>query len=332
MGTILASKHTVCNTPEQLDLFSEQSRWPKKPYCTDDLEAGLRIRSLKHAITKQYIQANPPHLRVWSIYDIDRPAGGLAWEDANLPPPAWASVNKENGHAHLVYGLTAPVLTNSMEARQAPLRYLNAIEMAFREVLKADQGYSGLITKNPQHPIWWTLRGPNLSYELGYLAEFVNLDQFKSRQGVKVAEVGLGRNVTVFDFVRLWAYKNVRQYFGQKGGYVIWQKSVYDRCMARNFDFAKPMDSREIYHIAKSVANWTWTKFDLAESDKKFSQLQAHRGKQGGIASGASRLAASEDRRASAVLMRAKGMTYKAIAAELNVSVSVAHEYCNKTI
>lgn len=332
MSIILSADSKFCNNYQQQDLFEDQTRWPKKPYCTDDLEAGIRIRSLKQALTKQYIQANPPHLRVWSIYDIDRPGGGLAWEDANLPPPAWASINKENGHAHLVFGLTAPVLTNSMEARQAPLRYLNAVEMAFREKLQADPGYSGLITKNPQHPLWWTLRGPNLSYELGYLAEFVNLDQFKSRQGVKVAEVGLGRNVTVFDFVRLWAYKNVRKYLGQKGGYVLWQKAVYDRCMARNFDFANPMDSREIYHIAKSVANWTWTKFDLEASDKKFSQLQAHRGKQGGIASGASRLAASADKRASAVLMRAKGMTYKAIAAELSVSVSTAEFFCKKTI
>jgi len=265
---------------EQQDLF-DPARWPRRPYCTDDFEQGLRIRSLKQALTKTYLQANPPHLRVWSIYDIDRPAGGLAWDDAHLPPPSWATVNKANGHAHLVWGLSAPVLTASMEARQAPLRYLNAVESAFRAKLCADDGYSGLITKNPAHPLWWTVRGPEMGYELGYLAEWVDLDKYKARPGVKVAEVGLGRNVTVFDFVRLWAYKQVRQFKGQAGGYVNWQAAVYARCMARNADFGKPMDSRECFHIAKSVAKWVWTKFDVEASDARFSKLQAVRGTKG---------------------------------------------------
>jgi hypothetical protein len=244
----------------QPDLFAAE-RWPRRPYCTDDLAAGLRIRSLKQALTKSYIQANPPHLRVWSLYDIDRPGGGLAWEDANLPPPSWATVNKANGHAHLAYGLRAPVLTTSMEARQAPLRYLNAVEAAFRAALGGDDGFSGLITKNPAHPLWWTLKGPELAYELGDLAEFVDLSRFKADPGVKVAEVGLGRNVTVFDFVRFWSYKNVQQFKEMPRGFIYWQKAVYDRCIARNGDFTIPMDSREVYHIAKSVAKWTWTKY-----------------------------------------------------------------------
>jgi hypothetical protein len=261
---------------DQPDLFAPD-RWPRRPYCTDAFEDGVRIRSLKQALTKCYIQANPPHMRVWSMYDIDRPGGGMAWEDENLPPPSWATINKTNGHAHLVYGLRAPVLTVSMEARQAPLRYLNAVESAFRAKLRGDDGYSGLITKNPSHPLWHTLRGPELAYELGDLAEWVDLDRFKAKQGVKVAEVGLGRNVTVFDFVRIWAYKKVREYKGQQGGFVHWQKAVYDRCMARNADFGCPMDSREAYHIAKSVAKWTWSRFDIEKSDSKFSKLQAFR-------------------------------------------------------
>lgn len=272
----------IAQPPRQLiqpDLF-DPARWPRRPYCTDALGEGLLIRSFKQALTKCYIQANPPHMRVWSLYDIDRPGGGLAWEDAGLPPPSWATVNKSNGHAHLAYGLTAPVLTASMEARQAPLRYLNAVESAFRAALGGDDGFSGLITKNPSHPLWWTLKGPQIAYELGELAEWVDLSRFKSDPGVKVAEVGLGRNVTVFDFVRLWSYKNVRLFKGQQGGFVNWQKAVYDRCMARNGDFSLPMDSREIYHIAKSVAKWTWQRFDLEASDTKFSQLQSYRRKQ----------------------------------------------------
>lgn len=68
-----------------------------------------------------------------------------AWEGANLPPPSWAATNRENAHAHLVWGLRAPVLVDSPDMRQAPLRYLCAVEAAFREKLQADQGYGGLI-------------------------------------------------------------------------------------------------------------------------------------------------------------------------------------------
>lgn len=42
--------------PEQTDLFQDTSRWPRRPYCTDDLESGWCIRSLKQALTKCYIQ------------------------------------------------------------------------------------------------------------------------------------------------------------------------------------------------------------------------------------------------------------------------------------
>lgn len=262
--------------PDDPELFNA-ALWPSRPYCTNDLDSGLVIRSLKQALMKQYIQANPPWMRVWSIYDLDRPGAALAWESAGLPVPSWLSVNTQNAHAHIVYGLSAPVLTASMEARQAPLRYLNAVETAFREKLNADDGYSGLITKNPAHPLWRSCRGPQLGYELTELAEFVDLQKFKARQGVKVAEVGLGRNVTTFDFARNWAYRNVRTFKDQPQGFVRWQAAVYDRCRARNGDFPKPMDHREVYQIAKSVGKWTWSRFDLEASDSRFSKLQAAR-------------------------------------------------------
>jgi len=189
---------------QQLDLF-ETSRWPRKPYCSDDLEQGLCIRSLASAIKRPYIQANPPHLRVWSIFDVDRPGAAVLWEDQGLPPPSWAAVNRENGHAHLVWGLSVPVLVDSPDLRQAPMRYLCAVESAFRARLQADQGYSGLITKNPVHPLWKTLRGPQLGYELGDLADWVDLPKHIPKR--KPEEVGLGRNVTVFDWLRLYAYR-----------------------------------------------------------------------------------------------------------------------------
>jgi hypothetical protein len=285
------------SSQDQLDLFGSADRLPRRPYCSDDLEQGLRIRSLAQALTRPYIQVNPPHLRIWSIFDVDRPGAGLAWEDANLPPPAWAAVNRENAHAHLVWGLAAPVLVDSPDMRQGPLRYLCAVESAFRAKLDADSGYSGLITKNPAHPLWRVLRGPRLIYELGELAEWVDLPRHLPRR--KPEQIGLGRNVTLFDWLRQYAYRQVRHYKGDVRNFVLWQSHLNNKALLRNGDFLHPLDPREVWHIAKSVSKWTWRRFDIEASDRRFRDLQAHRG----TLSGEARRAASEDKRAGARLM-----------------------------
>lgn len=308
---------------QQLELFNP-TRWPKKPYCTDDLETGLRIRSLASALKKPYIQANPPHLRVWSIYDVDRAGAGIAWEDAMLPPPSWASVNRENGHAHLVWGLTAPVLVDSPDMRQAPLRYLCAVEAAFRAKLEADQGFAGLITKNPSHPLWKTLRGPRMDYDLGELSEYVDLDRFKLKPGTKIEQVGLGRNVWLFDTLRHWAYIAVRRHRDIRN-FIVWQAEAYDRALTYNGDLATPLDPRECYHIAKSVSKWVWARD--AEARTKFIERQAWKGSKGGKASGVARLAAGEDKRASARLMHVQGINAKQIAGELGASLASVYRW-----
>lgn len=302
-----------------LDLFEDVSRWPRRPYCSFDKTASS-IRTLQHALKRPYIQANPPHLRIWSIYDIDRPGAVWAWDDAGLPAPAWAAANRENAHAHLVWGLSAPVLVDSPDMRQAPLRYLCAVEAAFRAKLDADQGYAGLMTKNPTHEQWRVWRGPQTGYELGYLAEWVDLPKHLPKR--KPEEIGLGRNVTVFEWLRQYAYRNIRHYKGTVRNFVHWQAHLYCKGLDRNGDFAVPMQANEVWHITKSVSKWTWSKFDLEASDARFSKLQVHRGRNGGVASGASRLAASEDKRASAKLMAAAGHSSRVIAAELGVNQS----------
>lgn len=301
---------------ENLDLFADRSRWPRKAYCSSD-KTARNIRSLASAIKYPYIQANPPNLRVWTIYDVDRDGAGLAWEEAGLPPPSWATINKQNGHAHLVWGLTAPVLTASPDMRQRPLRYLCALESAFGALLGADYGFTGLITKNPSHPLWKTLRGPRLHYSLGELAEFVDLEKHSPKS--KPERVGLGRNICIFDQVRFHAYRRHKSFKLEGGKFAEWQSHLNLRALTYNGDLPQPLDPREVWFIAKSVAKWTWN-FDFRESNERFSKRQAARGRMGGVASGEARLAASEDKRSSAVLMASKGMSQGDIANELGVA------------
>lgn len=318
------ASHMQIVPPEQLELFAS-ARLPHRPYCSEDLEYGVKIRPLTTALQLPYLQLNPPHLRFWMVFDIDRPGAALAWEDANLPRPAWAAVNRENGRAHLAYALSAPVLV-AENARREPIRFLQGIEGAYRHALAADQGYSGLITKNPTHARWHTVYGLQRLWELGELAEYGNVHQYIPKYAKKPEEYGLGRNCILFDFVRRWAYRNVRA-AKQKGNFVLWQADCNARGLARNGDFMKPLDGREVWHIAKSVATWVWRHFDIAKSDQRFSERQAKRGAKGGMASGIVRAQASENKSATARLMRAKGMSVRKIAAELCEPKSTVHRW-----
>jgi hypothetical protein len=279
----------------QLDLF--QSKIPHKPYCTDDLASGLLIRCKSHAIQRRYIQHNPPPLLAFMVYDLDRPNSALAWYDADLPAPAWVSVNPENGHCHIAYGLIAPVARTDA-ARAEPLRLAAAIESAYGDKMDADRGYSGLITKNPLHPHWHVYCPANESanhgyYELSELAEYVTLPK-KLPRGKEAA--GVGRNVSLFDDLRKWAYRAVRLHW-KPAGFPAWQAACLDKAESLN-QFPEPLPYAEIKATAKSVSKWTWQNItpggfrDYVERTHT-PELQAKRGKVGGFRSGEVRRAGS---------------------------------------
>lgn len=115
-------------------------------------------------------------------------------------------------------------------------------------------------------------------------------------------------------------------------GTVRGQSHLNGKALTRNGDLLNPLQGNEVWHIAKSVSKWTWRRFDIAASDARFSALQAHRGRAGGVASGLARLAASEDTRASARLMKLAGHSYQQIADALGVSRRSVINWCSEAI
>ncbi|MEA2120559.1 replication initiation protein [Halovibrio sp. HP20-50] len=256
--------------PTNLPLFGK--RLPRKPYHTDDFGTGLRIRDVQKALQARYIQPNGPTHRYWLVYDVDRSGAVLDWYDRGAPPPTIVAQNPANGHAHLIYGLEVPVRT-APDGKPGPLRYAAAIDCALRAVLDADVGYAGLICKNPLHSHWRVTEWEPRLYELGDLASWLDLSSFNDRRK-RLPDYGLGRNCTLFEKLRTWAYRAIRQGWPE---YERWHEAVLTRARAYN-DFEALLPDSEVRATAKSVAKWTHQRFTPSE----FSAVQAQRGSRKG--------------------------------------------------
>lgn len=232
---------------------------PTRPYCSDDLATGVQIRRRDIAVGKAYIQPNPPPLVSWLIFDCDHDRTFGAWDEAGLPPPNMAVMNRSDGRGHLFYLLRAVCRSNA--ARVAPLRFLANIEAAYVARLGADPQYSGLMAKNPLSDRWITHHLHPTVHTLGDLAEWVDIREFTQAPTARAALVsnGLGRNCTMFDRLRLWAYATVCKYREAAGGraFEMFANACLTQAGAFN-DFQSPMALSELRATAKSVAKWTW--------------------------------------------------------------------------
>jgi hypothetical protein len=284
------------------------------------------IRIKRIALRYPYITVNQPKLKLWLPFDIDAEQGGLAWERAGLAMPNVSIVNRANGHAHLLYGLEAPVATSEI-ARIAPLRYLAAVERAYLAIMEpygADSCFAGLMVKNPTHSHWKAFWGRLSFWSLEEMAEYVDLDHYapKKISDQKIQFVGVNRNVTLFNYLGpegKWSYSAVWRYRGER--FDVWYEAVLNKALEMNGEFPVPMPFSEIKAIAQSVAKWVWQRDKSMH--QKFLDRQSFKGKR----SGEARLLASEEKRATARLMHARGMSIRQIAEELSVGKSTVGDW-----
>jgi hypothetical protein len=259
---------------------------PHRPYCTNQLDLGLVVRSKEDAVEHPYIQLNPPVLRQAVVLDVDRPGAVLAWEDA-APVPNLTVQNPSNGHAHLIYLLESPVSV-SHRSRMGPIRYLSAITDALSASVEADPGYTGHIAKTPTHEAWKTVEWASDPYCLNDLAWSLDLDpsEARARRAPVTGELQHGwRNVGLFDALRHWAYRQVEQY-RQKSDWSGWCAAVMSRAQAINAErCSPPLPPSEVRATARSVQKWVWQRYQGQVSDEQFSAVQANRGAKGGKAS-----------------------------------------------
>lgn len=293
---------------------------PNKPYCMDEKPGYAIIRQKKIAIKKPFIQHNQPCFLSSLVFDVDTPDAYFSWFDANLPTPSWISKNRQNNHAHIGYLLTTPVCT-SHRAKQNVIEYLAKIEQAYTLALGADRGYSGLITKNPFHSEWENHIFDVQPFDLGYLADFVELQELKT----DLSEVsGLGRNCMMFDTVRHWAYEAIRAFIS--GSADSWYAEVLKVATNANGAFVEPLPYSEVKATAKSVSRWVWR--NHVQAHAKFIERQSTKGKIGATvanAKGACNLGGKvrsqqySDIRQEAFKLHIMGKSIKEISEYLNV-------------
>lgn len=288
----------------QIDLFRE--RLPRRPYHAriKPSEGGIQIASLKDAIKSRYIQYNGPTHKYWLVFDIDEEGSGLLWYDRDCPPPNISAMNPDDRKCHYIYGLEVPVRT-AMDGRSDPLRYAAAVEHALAVKLGADLGYAGLVCKNPLHEHWDVVVWEDTSYDLNTLADWLDLSAYSDRRK-RLPDYGLGRNCTLFEGLRKWSYKAIRQGWPD---YNQWFEACLTRATGINARFEQPLPFNEIKSTAKSVARYTHARF----TPEGFSAWQSERGKLKGKA--------KRDELLPQVLeMRAAGHSLRAIADAVGVS------------
>lgn len=247
---------------------------PHRPYATDALEQGQFRMSRDDALAMRYIEHSPHALLGSIVIDCDHPDAALrAFEQpSDHPRPSWVA-QSPSGRAHIGWWLGDNHVCRTDSALLAPLRYAHRIERGLRISVGGDFAYGGQLTKNPIHPDWDTIYGPSRPYTLRELST-VHTPRQAPRRPDRAA--GLGRNVTMFDTARIWAYR--QWWHHHTGTNDQWLTLVLQHCHAINTEFANPLPFVEVQATARSIGKWVWRNF----TEEQFLARQAHRGRKGG--------------------------------------------------
>jgi hypothetical protein len=331
---------------KQYSLFSDViPRLPKKPYVLPDKGFKMFITSLESAMRHncRYIQQNTPWQLSFMVFDLDYKEAIYAHEKADVLAPSFYVVEPTKTTAHAVYALEQPVLRHN-SSNDKPQRLFATLEQAYGEKMGADAGYSGLIMKNPfceDYKVYLPEERKPLLYSLSDLAEYVDFDSINKKRLRKTIDIANAysesRNIAVFDMVRKWAYKAIRNYWSCS--YESWlsavNQAVSEAWAGIESDYSSashPYLISERKATAKSIAKWTWknitpAKFQTFVELTHLPHQQSARGKKGGIASGEARLALSSDKREQARELKAGGMSTRDIAKLLDVNQSTVSRW-----
>lgn len=245
---------------------------PKKLYCSNDLNLGLRLLPSKYAIEHRYIQANNDKAIMFLVIDLDH-KNPLIYEDVGLPAPNFITIS-DKGTSHYCYVLSYPIFKDYVENQKALLLFAK-IQQAYTEKLMGDCQYVGLVMKNPLHECWkvWNVNH-FYTYDLYELADYIELPKTITKKEA----IGEGRNCFLFDAVRKFAYKEVLFYKSNQATEADFYNVVLKKLEKSNFfEKSLPLEFNELKAIAKSISKWVWKNFTVEKGKEIFKAKQTAR-------------------------------------------------------
>ncbi|MFF9922798.1 replication initiation protein [Streptomyces globisporus] len=236
--------------------------------------------------------------------DVELP--GVQWDELWLPLRPYATNQLREG----IRRERRPVAMTR--------RYVEANPSALSNLLVVDVDHSDAVLRAVSsvgsHPL------PNAVVEnpvnghahaVWALEEAVTRTEYARRKPLAYAAAvteGLGRNCSIFETARTWAYREVRHHFGSADTL---HTAIHAEVHTRNAEFTEPLPGVEARAIANSIHRWITTRSRMwkdgaAVYEATFVAIQSARGKKGGRASGAVR-ASRRDERTEAMLEFMRG-------------------------
>ena len=252
-----------------------KSKLPKKPYHTNNYSFGKQVGPISSAIKSIYLQPNSLTHKYFMIFDLDSEMSVLDWSDKGLPAPHLIVRNLDNGRSHMTYILNSSVKSD-VNGRLKPIKYCSDVEHGLAVRIGADMNYNGLLTKNPfKSSAYKVFSYEDKPYDLDYLNEFVDKDLVKKQRDEKKKKkiedgFASGRNCTLFENLRLWAYANWHRCHQTE-----LRSNILDQAMAFN-TFECPLGANEIETIVGSVYRFITRNFSI----ERLNELKSERAKQ----------------------------------------------------
>ena len=315
---------------------------PSKPYCSNNLAEGLKIRTKNTAVKHKYIQHNHPEWITCIVFDIDRNAYEIL-EDTNCKPNIAIFNAVERDRAHFMYRLSQPI-SKTEKSRQKPIQFLEAIKESMTVGLKADPFFRHFIIKTPYHPDHITHDIRQEPYDLNELADYFDLSVKPSKQLGQRLDASEGRNNTVFEKLRMIAYKTV-MYYRNKQDLAGFQGYLWNEADTINCQFDQPLQQSEIKWIVKSVSKWTYYNFkpknskngkliDRGRDKEKTAMLSDLKDRQvySAIITNKQRVETTQSKIKTAVrrlLARGEKITQKAVAEQAGLGIATVKRHKN---
>ena len=201
----------------------------------------------------RYLELNPANAASVLVFDCDDATRLLQVYPpyigpSLLPEPNWTNWNARNGRAHVVYCLWRAVHCNR-RSRRGPQILLAAVAERYAEVLRADDGYAGILSRNPMarphRGLARTTWGRRKGYTLRELADAAGIGRPARLPQVGQARTAEGRNCITFELSMRWAGRPKNA-----------TKPVLPAAVGINAQFTAPMGFPEVSGIAKSVEKY----------------------------------------------------------------------------